>query len=97
MKITILSLLLFVTPALAIQPDEILKDTVLEERARVIGKELRTSFVACLLMTYAPLARDLRVLVRKRLQAGESSRGYKVCRRSIRRFCFASAACESVN
>ena len=74
MKITILSLILFVTPALAIQPDEILKDTVLEERARVISKELR-----CLVCqnqsiddSDAPLARDLRVLVRERLQAGES-------------------------
>ena len=76
MKITILSLLLFVTPALAIQPDEILKDTVLEERARVISKELR-----CLVCqnqsiddSDAPLARDLRVLVRERLQAGESDK-----------------------
>ena len=74
MKITVLSLILFVTPALAIQPDEILKDTVLEERARVISKELR-----CLVCqnqsiddSDAPLARDLRVLVRERLQAGES-------------------------
>ena len=75
MKITVLSLILFVTPALAIQPDEILKDTVLEERARVISKELR-----CLVCqnqsiddSDAPLARDLRVLVRERLQAGESN------------------------
>ena len=74
MKITVLSLILFVTPALAIQPDEILKDTVLEERARVISKELR-----CLVCqnqsiddSDAPLARDLRVLVRERLRAGES-------------------------
>ena len=75
MKITVLSLILFVTPALAIQPDEILKDTVLEERARVISKELR-----CLVCqnqsiddSDAPLARDLRVLVRERLHAGESN------------------------
>ena len=75
MKITVLSLILLVTPALAIQPDEILKDTVLEERARVISKELR-----CLVCqnqsiddSDAPLARDLRVLVRERLQAGESN------------------------
>ena len=74
MKITLLSLLLFVTPALAIQPDEILIDNGLEERARIISKELR-----CLVCqnqsiddSDAPLARDLRVLVRERLQAGES-------------------------
>ena len=72
---TVISLLFFlVTPALAIQPDEILEDKLLEERARVISKELR-----CLVCqnqsiddSDAPLARDLRVLVRERLQAGES-------------------------
>ena len=41
MKTTLLLLLLFASPALALQPDEILQDNVLEERARVISKELR--------------------------------------------------------
>lgn len=74
MKKVILLLFVLVTPALAIQPDEILEDKLLEERARVISKELR-----CLVCqnqsiddSDAPLARDLRVLVRERLQAGES-------------------------
>jgi len=74
MKTVIFLLFFLVTPALAIQPDEILEDKVLEERARVISKELR-----CLVCqnqsiddSDAPLARDLRVLVRERLQAGES-------------------------
>lgn len=74
MKTVIFLLFFLVTPALAIQPDEILKDKLLEERARVISKELR-----CLVCqnqsiddSDAPLARDLRVLVRERLQAGES-------------------------
>ena len=74
MKTVIFFLFFLVAPALAIQPDEILEDTVLEERARVISKELR-----CLVCqnqsiddSDAPLARDLRVLVRERLQAGES-------------------------
>lgn len=74
MKTVIFLLLFLVTPALAIQPDEILEDKLLEERARVISKELR-----CLVCqnqsiddSDAPLARDLRVLVRERLQAGES-------------------------
>ena len=74
MKKVIFLLFVLVTPALAIQPDEILEDKLLEERARVISKELR-----CLVCqnqsiddSDAPLARDLRVLVRERLQAGES-------------------------
>ncbi|HIJ37255.1 MAG TPA: cytochrome c-type biogenesis protein CcmH [Rhodospirillaceae bacterium] len=61
-------------PVLAVQPDEILKDPVLEGRARVLSKELR-----CLVCqnqsiddSDADLARDLRVLLRQRLKAGDS-------------------------
>ena len=60
--------------ALALQPDEILKDPALEARAREISKELR-----CLVCqnqsiddSDAPLARDLRLLLRDRLVAGDS-------------------------
>jgi cytochrome c-type biogenesis protein CcmH len=67
--------LLFASPTLAIQPDEILQDNGLEQRARVISKELR-----CLVCqnqsiddSDAPLARDLRLLVRERLQTGEKN------------------------
>jgi len=66
--------LLIASPALAVQPDEILSDPAMEERAREISKELR-----CLVCqnqsiddSDAPLARDLRLLVRERLQAGDS-------------------------
>ena len=62
------------TPALAVQPEEVLPDPTLESRARAISQELR-----CLVCqnqsiddSNAPLARDLRVLVRDRLQAGDS-------------------------
>ncbi|WP_207462720.1 cytochrome c-type biogenesis protein [Azospirillum sp. SYSU D00513] len=65
------------TAALAVMPDEVLKDPALESRAREISKELR-----CLVCqnqsiddSNAPLARDLRVLVRERLQAGDSDAG----------------------
>lgn len=58
----------------AVQPDEILSDANLETRAREISKELR-----CLVCqnqsiddSDAPLARDLRLLVRERLTAGDS-------------------------
>ena len=61
-------------PAVAVQPDEIQKDPALEARARVLSRELR-----CLVCqnqsiddSEAPLARDLRVLVRERLTAGDS-------------------------
>ncbi|MBT6116791.1 MAG: cytochrome c-type biogenesis protein CcmH [Rhodospirillaceae bacterium] len=61
-------------PALAVQPDEVLADPALERRARDIGQELR-----CLVCqnqsideSDAPLARDLRVLVRERLTAGDT-------------------------
>ncbi len=67
---------LLVTPrtALAVEPGEMLKDATLEGRARALSKELR-----CLVCqnqsiddSEAPLAHDLRVLVRERLQAGDS-------------------------
>lgn len=66
--------LLLCGPALAVSPDEILADPVLEQRARDISAELR-----CLVCqnqsiddSDADLARDLRVLVRERLVAGDS-------------------------
>ncbi|MBB97641.1 MAG: cytochrome C biogenesis protein CcdA [Rhodobacteraceae bacterium] len=61
-------------PAAAVQPDEVLEDPVLEGRAREISKGLR-----CLVCrnenideSNADLARDLRLLVRERLLAGDS-------------------------
>lgn len=60
--------------ALAVQPDEMLSNAALEQRARQISSGLR-----CLVCqnqsiddSDAPLARDLRVLVRERLTAGDS-------------------------
>lgn len=62
------------TPARAVEPDEVLQDQGLETRARTLSAELR-----CLVCqnqsideSDAPLARDLRTLVRERLQAGDS-------------------------
>ncbi len=61
-------------PVHAVNPDEVLADPLLETRAREISKELR-----CLVCqnqsiddSNAPLARDLRVIVRERLQKGDS-------------------------
>lgn len=62
--------------ALAVQPDEILKDPKLEARARDLSRELRC--MVCQNQSIddsdAPLARDLRLLVRQRLEAGDSDR-----------------------
>ena len=60
--------------ALAVQPDEVLADRALEARARAISHELRC--MVCQNQSIddseAPLARDLRLLVRERLKAGDS-------------------------
>jgi cytochrome c-type biogenesis protein CcmH len=59
---------------LAVQPDEMLKDPVLEGRARDLSRELRC--MVCQNQSIddseAPLARDLRLLVRERLSKGDS-------------------------
>jgi cytochrome c-type biogenesis protein CcmH len=61
-------------PVLAVEPGEILKDPALETRARALSRELRC--MVCQNQSIddseAPLAHDLRVLVRERLQAGDS-------------------------
>ena len=61
-------------PALAVQPDEVLSDPALEARARNLSRELRC--MVCQNQSIddsdAPLAKDLRVLVRERLAAGDS-------------------------
>ena len=74
MKRLILILCLLAAPVWAVQPDEVLDDPVLEDRARELSKGLR-----CLVCrnesideSNAPLARDLRLLVRERLVAGDS-------------------------
>ncbi len=62
------------SPVLAVNPAEQLRDPKLEARARRIGAELRC--VVCQNQTIddsdAPLAGDLRVLLRQRLAAGDS-------------------------
>jgi cytochrome c-type biogenesis protein CcmH len=60
--------------ALAVEPDEMLADPGLEQRARSLSRELRC--MVCQNQSIddsaAPLARDLRILVRERLKAGDS-------------------------
>jgi cytochrome c-type biogenesis protein CcmH len=61
-------------PAFAVQPDEIMGDPAKEARARDLSRELRC--MVCQNQSIddseAPLARDLRLLVRERIAAGDS-------------------------
>lgn len=63
-----------IAPAQAVAPDEVLDDPALEARARALSAELRC--MVCQNQSIddsdAPLAKDLRVLVRERLVAGDS-------------------------
>jgi cytochrome c-type biogenesis protein CcmH len=63
------------TAARAVQPDEIMADPVKESRARDLSRELRC--MVCQNQSIddseAPLARDLRLLVRERIAAGDSN------------------------
>jgi cytochrome c-type biogenesis protein CcmH len=66
--------LVMLGPTQAVQPDEVLKDPILEGRARDLSRELRC--MVCQNQSIddseAPLARDLRLLVRERLTKGDS-------------------------
>lgn len=66
--------LLLAAPAAAVLPDEMLADPALESRARAISQELRC--VVCQNQSIddsdAPLARDLRIVVREQLRLGRS-------------------------
>ncbi|WP_371223795.1 cytochrome c-type biogenesis protein [Roseovarius sp. 2305UL8-3] len=73
-RLALLLCFVLAIPAYAVQPDEVLSDPALEERARDLSKGLR-----CLVCrnesiddSNAPLARDLRLLVRERLVEGDS-------------------------
>ena len=70
----VLAVALLAGPALAVQPDEVLDDPALEARARMLSEGLR-----CLVCrnesideSHAPLARDMRLLLRERLVAGDT-------------------------
>jgi cytochrome c-type biogenesis protein CcmH len=62
-------------PAHAVQPDEVMADPAKESRARELSRELRC--MVCQNQSIddseAPLARDLRLLVRERIAAGDSN------------------------
>src|SRR5208283_2545181 len=89
MRLTRLALvfgLLIAAPlAHAVQPDEVMRDPALEARARALSAELRC--MVCQNQSIddsdAPLARDIRLLIRERIGAGETNdtvRAYLVSR-----------------
>lgn len=65
----------FATPLYAVEPDEILENPVLEIRARELSTEIRC--MVCQNQSIddsdAPLAKDLRILVRERLSEGDTN------------------------
>ncbi len=71
--------LLFVQAALAAAPDGALADPRLEARARALGKELRCPVCQSqsIAESDAPLAHDLRLVVRQRLLRGDSDEQVK--------------------
>lgn len=75
MKRLILILALLAAPAFAVNPDEVLDDPTMEARAREISAGLRC--VVCrgenIDESNASIARDLRLLVRERLLAGDTN------------------------
>ena len=76
---------LLAAPCFAVQPDEVMKDPTLEARARALSVGLRC--MVCQNQSIddsdAPLARDIRILIRQRIAEGESNeavRAYLVSR-----------------
>jgi cytochrome c-type biogenesis protein CcmH len=74
LRLVLLALIVAV-PAFAVQPNEMLKDPALEARARALSAQLR-----CLVCqnesideSDADLARDIRLLIRRRIMAGETN------------------------
>jgi len=72
--LVIAMLWIWIGPAFAVEPDEVLSNPVLEARARALSKVLRC--VVCqnqdIDSSNAGVARDLRLIVRERLVAGDS-------------------------
>ena len=66
--------LLLAGPAVAVEPDEVLDDPVLEARARAISADVRCVVCAseAIDSSQATIARDLRILIRERLVAGDT-------------------------
>ncbi len=74
MRRLLLALALAAAPAFAVQPDEVLDDPALEARARELSQNLRCPVCRneSIDESHAEIARDIRLLLRERLVAGDS-------------------------
>jgi cytochrome c-type biogenesis protein CcmH len=70
----VLALCLIAAPVAAVQPDEMLADPALEARAREISRDIRCPVCQgeSIDDSNAPISRDLRIIIRERLVAGDS-------------------------
>jgi cytochrome c-type biogenesis protein CcmH len=70
----VLALMLLATPVAAVQPDEMLADPALEARAREISRDIRCPVCQgeSIDDSNAPISRDLRIIIRERLVAGDT-------------------------
>ncbi|NJS38673.1 MAG: cytochrome c-type biogenesis protein CcmH [Rhodobacteraceae bacterium] len=70
------ALMLIASPVPAVQPDEVLADPALEARAREISRDIRCPVCQgeSIDDSSAPISRDLRIIIRERLVAGDSDR-----------------------
>lgn len=75
MRKSLILLAFLASPAFAVQPDELLPDPALEARAREISQSLRCPVCQGENIddSNATISRDLRILVRERLVAGDSN------------------------
>ncbi|WP_284162933.1 cytochrome c-type biogenesis protein [Frigidibacter sp. SD6-1] len=73
-QLVLLVFLAFASPALAVQPGEVLADPALEARARALSEGLRCPVCQgeTIDESNAPIARDMRLVLRERLVAGDS-------------------------
>ena len=85
MMMLLLTYLLITTPAFAVEPDEMLRDPILEERARLLTRNLR-----CLVCegevideSNAPFARNVRAAVRQKITDGASDHDIITWLRSV--------------
>jgi cytochrome c-type biogenesis protein CcmH len=71
----LLALMLAASPVLAVQPDEMLADPVLEARARDISRDIRCPVCQgeSIDDSSAPISRDLRIIIRERITAGDTN------------------------
>jgi cytochrome c-type biogenesis protein CcmH len=74
MRYLVLILMLIAAPVWAVEPDEVLSDPVLEQRALSLSKGLRCPVCQSESIdeSNAPISKDLRLLLRERLVAGDS-------------------------